>query len=83
MPRLWLVGREYDDKGLIRLTYATVDGERVHRRELSEHRAGREGVTAAIERDAADLGPADPDERERFAAEAARMADRHDPGDRV
>jgi len=83
MPRLWLVGREYDDKGLIQLTYATPDGERVHRRELSEHRADRGAVTAAIERDDAGLRPADPDERERFAAEASRMAERHDPDGEV
>lgn len=78
--RCWLVEREYTDRGLVVLAYATPDGERAVRREMSATVAG--DVTAARDVDAEQLEPVtDPDERERYAAEASRMADRHDPED--
>jgi hypothetical protein len=83
--RLWLVERTYDDKGLIALTYATTDGERVRRIErapVAVERSG--GVTAAVDADGASLtAVGDDDRRERYATEAARMAERHDPDETV
>lgn len=79
----WLVERDYDDKGLVRLTYATPDGDRRLIRERST-RMLREGVTAAVEVDTARLDPVeDPATRDRYAQEVARMQDRHDPDDTV
>jgi hypothetical protein len=83
--RCWLVERTYSDRGLVSLVYATPDGDRVLRRQRAPaalREAG--GVTAATTVDADALDPvADPDLRERYATEAARVADRHDPDDRL
>jgi len=79
MVRVWLVDRQFDSKGLVRLTYATEDGERVHTKELAERRLVMGGgVTAGRDVDEAALGEAPADEIERFAAEASRMAADHD-----
>jgi len=80
----WLVERAFDDKGLVRLVYATPDGSRWLIRERSAARLGRDDVTAAIDVEEAQLDPVeDTDLRGRYASEAERMADRHDPGDAV
>jgi hypothetical protein len=83
--QLWLVERTYDDKGLISLAYATTDGTAVRRLErapIAVERSG--GVTAAVDTDPDALEPiSDDDLRERYAAEAARMAARHDPDETV
>jgi len=82
--RCWLVERDFDDKGLVRLVYATPDGSRRQVRELSPARLGRDDVTAAVEPDEDELEPVDgADVRERYADEAERMASRHDPDDAV
>ena len=84
MTEVWLVDRQFDSKGLVRLTYATEDGTRVHTKELAERRlVTGDGVTAG--RDVADdsLGETDSADVERFAAEASRMAADHDLGDTV
>lgn len=76
--RLWLVERDYDDKGLLRLVYATDDG----RHRLAQERSPtlRQEVTAAIDVDVDRLDPVeDPEDRERYAAEVTRVRDRHDP----
>ena len=79
--RVWLVYREYTDKGLLSVVYATLDGGRVLRKQRSMN-AG--DPTAAVEADVDTLeAAADDEERKRFADEAQRMADRHDPDDRV
>jgi len=79
--RVWLVFREYTDKGLLSLTYATTDGEHVHHKQRSLN-AG--DPTAAVDVDADDLQPVeDPDDVERYGDEAARMAEEHDPDDTV
>ena len=86
--RVWLVERTYsdDEQNLIILVYATPDGRRYHRREralASFTGEGRETL-AALDVPESDLGTVeDPEERERYAAEARRMADEHDPGDAV
>ncbi|MEF8856104.1 MAG: hypothetical protein V5A16_01645 [Haloplanus sp.] len=83
--RLWLVDRTYDDKGLISLVYATTDGEsvrRIERAPIAIERSG--GVTAAVDGDTDALEPVtDADRRDRYAAEATRMAERHDPDETV
>lgn len=79
--RVWLVEREFTDKGMVTLVYATPDGER----RLVEQRAANaiEDVTAARDVDPDRLAPTDDGDVDRFADEAARMADRHDPDERV
>jgi hypothetical protein len=83
--RLWLVDRTYDDKGLISLVYATTDGAAVKRIERAPPAIQASGgVTAAVEADRTGLEAVDDDAlRERYASEAARMADRHDPAETV
>ncbi|WP_251329004.1 hypothetical protein [Haloplanus pelagicus] len=79
--RLWLVERTYDDKGLIALVYATTDGEsvrRIERAPIAVERSG--GVTAAVDAEEGTLTPVEETaRRERYASEARRMAEKHDP----
>ena len=82
--QLWLVERDYDDRNLVTLVYATPDGERYQRHERSAHLLSRQGVTAATEADPDDLESVDDEERrDRYAREVERMCERHDPGDDV
>jgi len=82
--RVWLVDRTYSDKGMVSLVYATVEGDRYLRRQLSEQMLTRTDVTAGMDVDSERLEPvADAEERERFAAEATRIAERHDPDETV
>jgi hypothetical protein len=83
--QVWLVERTYsdDEQNMIILTYATPDGEQYFRKEraLTSFSGGRE-TTAAVEVEPGNLGEVgNPDEIERFAAEAERMASTHDPDD--
>lgn len=80
MVRCWLVERTYDDRGLVRVVYATPDGERVARRELSARMLENTPVTAARDVDDDDLEPVtDPETRERYAREAERVRENNDP----
>jgi hypothetical protein len=81
--RVWLVDRAYSDKGMVNLVYATVDGDRYLRRQLSKQMLTRTDVTAGMAVKPDRLEPTDGDDRERFAAEASRMADEHDPDEAV
>jgi len=84
MTTVWLVDRQFDSKGLVRLTYATEDGERTHTKELAEQRlVTGGGITAGREVDETALGETPADEVERFAAEASKMAAEHDLDDAV
>ena len=84
MTRLWLVERSYDDRDLVSLTYATVDGQRQLRKQLSMALLRQRGpATAAIEADAEELSAVDERNREQFAAEAEKMASKHDPDDEI
>ncbi|MES3162192.1 MAG: hypothetical protein PPP55_11595 [Halorubrum sp.] len=84
MTDVWLVDRQFDSKGLVRLTYATEDGERVHTKELAERRLVMgDGVAAGRDVEESALGEAAPDDIERFATEASRMAADHDLDDTV
>lgn len=80
----WLVERDYDDKGLIRLVYATEDGARRLISERSPAMLRRDSVTAAIDVPSDRLEPvADPDTRDRYASAVSAVRARHDPDDPV
>ncbi|MFC7081649.1 hypothetical protein [Halorussus caseinilyticus] len=82
--RLWLVERTYTDKGLVSLVYATTDGERYLQKQRSMNMLNHVDVTAAVDADPDSLDAVDDDEtRERYASEATRMADQHDPDEAV
>jgi hypothetical protein len=83
--RLWLVERDYDDRNLITLVYATTDGERCLRKEQSATVMHQQGtvVTAAVDADPDDLQPVGEGDRDRYATEAARMAETCDPDEEV
>ncbi|MFC5971964.1 hypothetical protein ACFPYI_11535 [Halomarina salina] len=82
--QLWLAERDYDDRNLVTLVYATPDGERYQRHERSAHLLSRQGVSAATAADPSDLEPVDDEEtRDRYAGEVDRMRERHDPDDDV
>lgn len=86
MPLAWLVERDVDSRNLVTLTYATPDGERVYIRQTSAEmmRAQGRDATAAIDVEDDELDTVDDDETvERYAAEATKMAERHDPDDEV
>lgn len=85
MPRLWLVERGYDDRNLISFVYATTDGTRQLRKELSATllQQRSEPITAAIEVDEDDLAAVDPDEQDRYANEAQSVAESHDPDEPI
>ncbi|MDB2224630.1 hypothetical protein DJ79_14935 [Halorubrum ezzemoulense] len=83
--RMWLVERTYsdDEQNMVILTYATPDGERYFRKEraLTSFTDVRD-TTAAVDAAPSNVGAVDdPDDRERYAAEATRMARVHDPDD--
>jgi hypothetical protein len=84
--RIWLVERSFvrDELGLVSLVYAAPDGERYVRKQISASGRASVGVVVSRTVPAADLRPVDDDSRrERYAHEAARMGDRHDPDDTV
>jgi hypothetical protein len=81
--RCWLVERDYNDKGLVTLVYATPDGDRYVQQHRSSQMLSRNGVTAATDVPADRLEPVDDDRRQRYAAEVDRLAGDHDPDDEV
>ena len=82
--RCWLVERTYDDKGLVRLVYATPDGTRAVTNERSAALLARKPATAAVDVAEKKLDTVDDDAtRDRYAAEATRMRDRHSADDEV
>lgn len=86
--QVWLVKRTYsdDEQNLIILTYATPDGEREFRKEraLQSFSGPSRETTAALSVDTGNLGEvSDSEIRERYAREASRMADEHDPDDAI
>jgi len=83
--QVWLVERTYsdDEQNLIILTYATPDGQRYFRKEraLTSFTDTRE-TTAAVDVAPKNLGDvSDPDRVQRYATEARRMQEVHDPDD--
>jgi hypothetical protein len=86
--QVWLVERTYsdDEQNMIILTYATPDGTRDYRKEraLTSFTGDHRETTAAVRVPPENLGTVeDPDLRERYAAEVARIRERHDPDDAV
>lgn len=82
--RVWLVDRTYSDKGLVTLVYATLDGRRSITMQRSATMLANTDVTAAEDVEPAELTAVDDEAtRERYATEATRMRDRHDPADEV
>ena len=82
--RVWLVERSYGhDEDLVTLVYATQDGKQQLKKQLSHSMLYTTDVTAA--RDVPDerLETVPDDERERYATEASRMAEKHDPNEGV
>ncbi|RQH00714.1 hypothetical protein [Natrarchaeobius oligotrophus] len=83
--RCWLVEREFGQRNVVRIVYATTDGSRYHRRERSTT-ALQTGspVTAAVDVSEADLQPVeDDDTRDRYATEAERTARQYDPDEPI
>ena len=82
--RLWLVERTYTDRNLVVLVYATPDGRRRYRRELSPSMVGRTTVTAATQADPDDLEAVDdPETRQRYADEVDRVRESHEPDESI
>lgn len=82
--QVWLVERNYTDKGLVTLVYATPDGDRQVRMQRSSNMLQSSPVTAAQEAEPEQLVPVDDAEtRERYTQEVERMQDRHDPDEAV
>mgnify|MGYP000342021827 CR=1 FL=1 len=80
--RCWLVAREFYDEDLVTLVYATPDGSQQVRQQRSSALLMKGQVTAAIDVEPERLESV-ADEQDRYAREAARMADQHDPDDEV
>ena len=81
--RTWLVERDYDDRGLVSVVYATPDGERALRRERSARMLQRSPTTAARDVPVPDLEPVPVADHERYRREAERVRDRHDPDEEI
>jgi len=79
--RVWFVGREYTDKGMLTLRYATPDGERRFEKQQS---LNAPDPTAARDVDPAKLVAVDDaDTVERYAREVERVRESNDPDDLV
>jgi hypothetical protein len=82
--RVWLVEREYDDKGLVRLVYSTPEGDRRRLSERSANMLRDGGVTAAMDVDPERLDDVtDPETRERYREEVERVVERYEPDDSI
>ncbi|MFB6084232.1 MAG: hypothetical protein ABEJ94_08310 [Halorientalis sp.] len=81
--RVWLVAREYEHEDMVKLVYATRDGERAVVQQRSTRMLFDSTVTAGLDVEPDRLEPVDPEDRQRYAGEAQRMAEKHDPADEV
>jgi len=81
----WLVERSsFGDERMVTLVYATTDGEYQLTKQLSTNLLMRTAVTAARDVQRERLVTVDDAEtRERYATEAQRMADTHEPDEEV
>lgn len=84
--RVWLVERTYgdDELNIVILVYADESGERYFRKEraLTSFTDVRETpVSLTVPTD--ELGHTDAEDRERYAVEAERMSEVHDPDDTI
>jgi hypothetical protein len=84
--RVWLVERTYgdDELNIVILVYADETGERYFRKEraLTSFADERETPVSHVV-PADELGWTDESDRQRYAAEADRMAAAHDPTDSI
>ncbi|GGL30003.1 hypothetical protein GCM10009037_12130 [Halarchaeum grantii] len=79
--RVWFVGREYTDKGMLTVEYATPDGEHHFEKQQS---LNAPDPTAARDVDPAKLTPvADEATRERYRSEVGRVRENNDPEDAI
>lgn len=83
--QVWLVERSYsNDEDLVTLVFATTDGEHQLKKQLSHNMLYGKTITAAREEDPENLDAVKNSEiKERYATEATRMAEKHDPDDEV
>ena len=86
--RVWMVERTFsaDAPHILVIVYATPDGTAYLQKEHAFNRFSGTApeVTAAIEVDSERLNAVeDDDRRERYASEAERMSERHEPDDLV
>lgn len=81
--RCWLVERSYGARDIVTLVYATPDGERAVFQQRSTRMLFDSTVTAGQAVDVDRLEVVDEEDRQRYADEAERMAERHDPDDEV
>ncbi len=87
--RVWMVERTFseDSPNILVMVYATPDGRYYLQKERAYNRFGSRGaptVTAAMTVDAERLAAVDDEKTvERYASEARRMRERHDPDDSV
>jgi hypothetical protein len=82
--RCWLVERDYWDKNLVTLVYATPDGERAQTSQRSTTMLRRDPPTAATEVPVDDLeSVTDETERERYAHEVERVREQYEPDDEI
>ena len=81
--RTWLVAREYEQEDMVTLVYATPDGERGVFQQKSTRMLFDSTVTAGLDVEPDRLETVDDEDRQRYADEAERMAERHDPDDEV
>lgn len=79
----WLVEREYEHESMVTLVYATIDGKRHVTQQRSTALLMKKPVTAGIEVDTDRLEAVAETDRERYATEAERVAERHDPDDQL
>ncbi|MXR50592.1 hypothetical protein GRX03_03075 [Halovenus sp. WSH3] len=83
--RVWLVERSYgSDEDLVTLVFATTDGRYQLKKQLSHNMLYGKTITAAREEPPENLDEVkDAETRERYASEASRMAEEHDPDEAV
>lgn len=82
--RVWLVDRDYEHESMVKLVYATADGRRHVTQQRSTALLRKKPVTAGLDVDPDRLETVpDAETRERYAAEADRVADQHDPEERI
>jgi hypothetical protein len=83
--RVWLVERSYgNDEDLVTLVFATTDGTKQLKKQLSHNMLYGKKITAARTETPDNLATVTDDEtRNRYANEASRMAEKHDPDDEV
>ncbi|RQG95156.1 hypothetical protein [Natrarchaeobius chitinivorans] len=81
----WLVEREFGDRNVVTIVYATADGSRyLHRERSTASLRNGSPVTAAVEVPEDDLEAVrDEDRRERYATEANRTETQFDPDDPI